>query len=37
MAIGGKKDLEVTDLYDVMPGDNSEELGLKLQKLVWWL
>lgn len=32
MGVGAKKDLEVTDLYDVMPGDNSEELGLKLQR-----
>lgn len=32
MGVGAKKDLDVTDLYDVMPGDNSEELGLKLQR-----
>ncbi|XP_046447926.1 ATP-binding cassette sub-family C member 4-like [Daphnia pulex] len=32
MGYGAKKDLEVGDLYDVMPGDHSEELGLKLQK-----
>jgi len=32
MGYGKKKDLEVSDLYDVMPGDHSEELGLKLQK-----
>ncbi|XP_045033102.1 ATP-binding cassette subfamily C member 4 isoform X3 [Daphnia magna] len=33
MGVGAKKDLDVTDLYDVMPGDNSEELGLKLQRI----
>lgn len=32
MSVGAKKDLEVNDLYDVMPGDNSEELGLRLQR-----
>ncbi len=32
MGYGAKKDLEVGDLYDVMPGDHSEELGLKLKK-----
>ena len=32
MSYGAKKDLEVCDLYDVMPGDNSEELGLRLQR-----
>jgi hypothetical protein len=32
MSYGAKKDLEVSDLYDVMPGDNSEELGLRLQR-----
>lgn len=32
MGIGAKKDLEVSDLYDVVPGDNSEVLGLKLQE-----
>ncbi|XP_057378671.1 LOW QUALITY PROTEIN: ATP-binding cassette sub-family C member 4-like [Daphnia carinata] len=32
MSVGAKKDLEVNDLYDVMPGDNSEELGRKLQR-----
>lgn len=32
MAVGAKKDLEVTDLYDVLPEDNSESLGLKLQR-----
>ncbi len=34
MFTGAKKDLEVTDLYDVLPGANSEELELKLQKQV---
>ncbi|XP_057378654.1 ATP-binding cassette sub-family C member 4-like [Daphnia carinata] len=32
MGVGAKKDLEVNDLYDVMPEDNSEELGRKLQR-----
>jgi hypothetical protein len=32
MSYGAKKDLDVGDLYDVMPGDNSEELGLSLKR-----
>lgn len=32
MSLGAKKELEASDLYDVLPEDNSEELGLKLQR-----
>lgn len=33
MSKGANSDLKVTDLYDVLPGDHSEELGLRLQRL----
>jgi hypothetical protein len=29
---GYKKNLEFTDLYDVVPGDHAEELGGRLEK-----
>lgn len=32
MALGCKKDLEVSDLFKVLPEDDSEQLGLILQR-----
>jgi hypothetical protein len=34
MRLGYSKTLEVDDLYDVIPEDQSNELGLKLQRYV---
>lgn len=31
MSLGGRKDLEVDDLYDVLPVDKSDSLGSSLQ------
>ena len=32
MRLGNKRDLQFKDLYQVMPDDESEALGLKLQR-----